>query len=292
MPDIFPFRTSISRSVLLAAGALFLTNFQPVSTPAMAAETGAPQPNAEPGALPSYARLTDFVISADAIAIVKIHHLVALANERAPGLKQGQTRFYVSADTIKLIRGQNVLASRIGFLIDLPSDKKAPHDLKKQTVMIFGKIGQRVDQFQLSSNGAMLPWSPMLESRTRTILTALLSPDAPPAVTGISSAFHVAGTIDGEGETQIFLNTTKDQPISLSIVRRPHQTPQFSASLGEIIDQSDTLPHRDTLLWYRLACALPPRLPAKAVSDQAPQNAAQAGQDYLAFLKALGPCDR
>ena len=63
-------------------------------------------------------------------------------------------------------------------------------------------------------------------------------------------------------------------------------------SLGEIVDDAAAPPARDTLLWYRLACALPPVLPDDSVADQAPEDAAQARTDYRFVLDQLGACGR
>jgi len=46
------------------------------------------------------------------------------------------------------------------------------------------------------------------------------------------------------------------------------------------------------LLWYRLACALPPTLPDDALADQAPDDATQARADYRFVLDGLGACGR
>ena len=91
---------------------------------------------------------------------------------------------------------------------------------------------------------------------------------------------------------QIFLDTENGTPISLSVVRRPDEKPQFGAALGEIVDQAASLPAPATPLWYRLACALPPHPPAAALAKQTPPDATAASRDYEAFIAALAPCDR
>ncbi|MGJ3629468.1 hypothetical protein AB5I41_26240 [Sphingomonas sp. MMS24-JH45] len=46
----------------------------------------------------------------------------------------------------------------------------------------------------------------------RRIATEATAADAPPVVTGVRSAFHVPGSLPGEGETQIFLSTREGRP--------------------------------------------------------------------------------
>jgi hypothetical protein len=108
----------------------------------------------------------------------------------------------------------------------------------------------------------------------------------------VGAAFHVPGSLPGEGETQIFLQTVDSRPVSLSILRRPGEQPRWSVSLGEIVDEAAGPPARDTLLWYRLACGLPASLPTTTTADLDPAAAAVAREDYAFVLTALGPCGR
>jgi hypothetical protein len=153
-------------------------------------------------------------------------------------------------------------------------------------------VGDRVDFFQLSSSNAIFAWSTEVEAMVRRVAGQFAAADVPPAISGISSAFHVQGTVQGEGETQIFLETAKGSQVSLSIVRRPDETPQFGAALGEVVDQAASLPEADTPLWYRLACGLPDRLPATALDGQDPAQTTAANRDYRAFVEAMPACNR
>ncbi len=80
--------------------------------------------------------------------------------------------------------------------------------------------------------------------------------------------------------------------MSLAVLRRPGEEPRYAVALGEMVDEAAGPPARDTLLWYRLACGLPPALPTSAVADLQPQDAAAAAADYRFVLGALGPCGR
>ena len=128
--------------------------------------------------------------------------------------------------------------------------------------------------------------------RVKTVLSALVAPDAPPRIIGLGDAFHVAGTIAGEGETQIFLRTENGDPVSLSIIRRPGQQPNWAVALGEIVDEAARAPAPGSLLWYRLSCSLPANLPAQSVRTLAVQDAESARADYQFVLNALGRCAR
>lgn len=240
----------------------------------------------------SYARIADLVTEVPAVATVQVRKVTQLRPERAPGLTPGRGRFYVEADTVALIRGNMVMARQIAFLLDGPDSKASRNSLRKRTFLIFGTVGPQVDQFQLASSTALVDWSAANEALVRKAISDMLAPDAPPVITGISSAFHVPGAILGEGESQIFLDTANGTPVSLSIIRRPDEQPQFSASLGEIVDNAASLPAPDTPLWYRLACGLPASLPARALRGLEPADADKAERDYHAFQQALAPCDR
>jgi hypothetical protein len=257
--------------------------------PAPAAKAPPPPPPPRP----SYARVADLVTAAPAIAIVGVRKVVAVPAANAPGLAPGNQRFLVSVDTVGLIRGNDVLAKEASFLIDLPAQPKGKPPLWKGRIfLLFGQVQNRVDFFQLLSSTSIVPWSIENEAFVRRVAGELAASDAPPSIKGVDSVFHVASAVAGEGESQIFLVTGNDSPISLSIVRKPDEKPQFGVSLGEIVDEAAALPKPETALWYRLACFLPAQVPAKALEGQVAADAAAASKDYADFLGALGPCDR
>lgn len=241
---------------------------------------------------PSYALVADQASPASAIAKVKVRGVTALPPERSAGVRQGEVRYYVEAESVSLIRGQEGIAKRLSFLVDGPAEKSARPVIKGGEYLIFGSIGGRVDQFQLLSSKALIPWSETAEALTRNIVKDILTPGAPPAITRIESAFHVAGTVTGESETQIFLQTQDKRPISFSIVRRPGEQPAFSVAIGEVVGEAEGLPAKETLLWYRLACHLPASLPVSAVQELNTNEASAAQQDYAALMSAFTPCRR
>lgn len=288
MSQYCPLTAPVARAGSILPAALFLYGILTFSAVAQAA----PPPPAPAAATVSYARLADLVLFSPAIATVKVRSAVALDSARAPDLAAGRARFYVEADTIGLIRGDSVIAKRISFLVDGPAASAKTPNLKNRTLLLFGKVGTQVNQLQLTSSEAVLDWSPANEALVRKVLRDVIAPDAPPAIRSVTSAFHVAGSIVGEGETQVFLATETGAPISLSIVRRPDEQPQFSASLGEIVDDSARIPPPETMLWYRLACGLPQSLPPRALRGVEQADANAAVRDYAAFRQAIPPCER
>ena len=278
---------------LLLAAALPLASL-PAPT-GLSAQVGRPSETAVPdGSQPGYADLADLVLASPVIADATIRSAARIKGAETAGLAPGLTRFYVEADVAALIRGAAGLPPRVGYLVDVAPDPRGRvPKLKKARVLIFARtVPGSPDQLQLSAPDAQLAWTPSLDARVREIGRAALAADAPPAITGVASAFHVAGSLPGEGETQLFLRTADQRPVSLSILRRPGERPRWSVALGEIVDEGAGPPARDTLLWYRLACDLPAALPAESVASLEPADAAIAQEDYRFVIDSLGPCGR
>lgn len=286
-------------SLLHATRACVLT----LAIPALAAPIFAQVPTA-PSARPAdsvlaqtgpvYADLADLVLSAPVIADVTIRSATAIKGAEAAGVAPGHQRFYIEADVGALIRGAGGLPSRVGYLFDAAADARgrAPR-LKKMRVLIYARrVPNAPDQLQLVAPDAQLPWTPDTEQRSRTIARDALATDAPPVITGVGNAFFVPGSLPGEGETQIFLTTANNRPVSLSVLRRPGEERRYAVALSEIVDESAAPPARDTLLWYRLACALPASLPDRSTASLSPEDAEAAREDYRFVLQKLGPCQR
>ncbi len=243
---------------------------------------------------PAYADLADLALSAPVIADVTIRSATAIKGAEAAGVAPGHQRSYVEADVGALIRGAGGLPTRVGYLFDAATDARgrAPR-LKKMRVLIYARrVPGAADQLQLVAPDAQLDWTPDTEQRSRAIARDALSPDAPPVITGVGNAFYVPGSLPGEGETQIFLTTANNRPVSLSVLRRPGEERRYAVALSEIVDESAAPPARDTLLWYRLACALPASLPDHSTASLSPENAQAAREDYRFVLQKLGPCGR
>ncbi len=259
-------------------------------TPALAQQ--AVQATANPGL--SYVELADTVIASPVVLDATIASTVRIKGAEAADVAPGFVRFYVEADVTALIRAPGAMPPRIGYLLDAPLGPggRQPR-YKKSRVLLFARpVPGNPAQVQLVAPDAQRGWTPELDALTRRITQELLSGDAPPDITGIGNAFHVPGSLPGEGETQIFLTTGDRRPVSLSVLRRPGEQRRWAVALSEIVDDAAGPPQRDTLLWYRLACALPRTLPARSIQALEPADAAMAQEDYRFVLEQLGPCRR
>lgn len=241
-----------------------------------------------------YADLADLSINAPIIVHATIKRAVKIKDERALSAPSGTQRHYIEAETNALIRGEQGIAGTIRYVIDLPLDDRgrAPK-IKKKPFIIFARTNRGGNgQLQLIARDAQIAWTPNRDSRVKAIVREVLGRNAAPGIERIGSAFHVPGTIIGEGETQIFMETDSNVPISISVLSRDGQRKTWAVSLGEIVDEAARAPVRNSLLWYRLACFLPDDLPFESLDGHLPANADQARQDYNMVLRDLGSCPR
>lgn len=256
------------------------------------AQIPGPPPVAATDPTLDYSEFARLALAAPVVVDATIRSAERIKGEQAVGVAPGVARLYVTADVTALIRGPAGLAPRVSWLVDMPLDTKgrAPK-VKKLRVLAFARaLPGRPADLQLVYPDGQRPWTPGTDRLVRRILTDSLDPAAPPVVTGISNAFYVAGALPGEGETQIFLRTADSRPISLSVQRDAAGARTWTVALSEVVDAAVPPPTRDTLLWYRLACALPPELPAEAAVADDPANVARAREDYGFVVQALGRC--
>jgi len=248
----------------------------------------APPPAAPP---PPYADLADLTVKAPMVILATVHDAARIKGPEAANVAPGYVRYYLTVDVLALIRAPEAVPAQIGYVFDVPLDPdgRAPK-LKKSRVLLYARpIPNMPGQVQPVSPRAQIMWSPAAEATARSLATAFVAPDAPPAITGIANAFHAAGALPGEGETQIFLKTT-GHPISLSVQRKQGESPVWSVSLTEVVENALPPPRRDTFLWYRLACSLPRAIPGDLLDGLAPDDATAVRQDYALILSGLGPC--
>ncbi len=244
------------------------------------------------GGLPTnygYVELVDMGLAARVVLAAEIARATRLKGADAEGVAPDKVRYLIDAQVTGLISGQDTAPSAVQYLVDLPADLRKPK-LKGVPVLLLARPSDRPGMIVLVGPRAQVPRTPENEAQLRGILRAAVAPDAPPAITGIGHAFHVAGTLPGEGETQIFLHTADNRPISLSIIRRPGETPRWGVALSELVDASAKPPVKDSFLWYRLACGLPRQLSAEALDGLAGADADQAKADYQLVLDSLGTC--
>jgi hypothetical protein len=242
----------------------------------------------------SYADIADLVVISPLIIDVTVRNVQKLSPEQAVGVPTSLERVLIEADVLALIRGQGGISPRVRFLLDVPKNAKGKiPKLKKQRMFLFGRpVLRRPGEVQLSRPNALALFSPTNDTLVRAITKEAVQTDAPRHISGISSAFHSPGTVLGEGETQVFLKTDNDQPLSLTVLSRPGQQKQWAVSTAEVIDGSATAPERFTLLWYRLACGLPRLLPPDRVEGANKANIARAQANYKFVIDSLGPCGR
>lgn len=242
----------------------------------------------------AYADIADLVTISPLIVDATIRNLQKIAPEQAIGVPADRQRMLVEADVTALIRGQSGITPRVRFLLDVPKDAKGKiPKLKKQRLFLLGStVNGKPGEIRLSRPNALIQYSAANDALVRSITKEAVLIDAPPKITGVISAFYSAGTVLGEGETQVFLRTAKEQPLSLSILSRPGQDKRWAVSTAEVIDESASAPEKFTLLWYRLACDLPRTLSSDLVEAADSDNAARAQADYKFVLDSLGPCGR
>lgn len=264
-----------------------------VAVAAAPGESQAP-PGAGPNPGPTYADLADLALAAPVAAHVRIAEASAVKAERAPDLKPGLARFYVEAALVSLIRAPQSLPARVTYLVDLPRDSrgKAPKLRKGGEFLVLATpVAGRPGELRLAAPDAQIAFTPERAATLRSIIGEASSASPPPRIAGIGRAFHVPGAVRGESETQIFLQTAGGTPVSLSVLRRPGETPLWAVALSEIVDEAAAPPAPDTLLWYRLACGLPRALPRQSLAE-AGENVAAIEADYRLVLDRLGPCLR
>lgn len=242
----------------------------------------------------SYADIADLVVISSLIIDGTVRNVTKISPDQAVGVPVTLQRVLVDVDVMALIRGDGDTTPRVRFLVDIPKDAKGKiPKLKKQRMFLFGRqVANRPGEIQLSHPNALALFSANNDALVRDITKEAVQVNAPRRIMSIASAFHSAGTVLGEGETQIFLKTDNDQSLSLTVLSRPGQQKQWAVSTAEVIDASATAPQRFTLLWYRLACGLPRALPSERIEAAGNENAGRAEADYKFILDALGPCGR
>jgi hypothetical protein len=243
----------------------------------------------------SYADLADLSLGAPVAAHVRLNRAVALKPAEAGPIAPGRSRHYIEAEVLSLIKGAQGLPARVSYLADLPlapNGKPAKLPKKAEFLVLAQTVPGRPGELRLVAPDAQLAFAPALAEQVRAILREASSADAPPRITGIGKAFHVRGSLPGESETQIFLQTADERPVSLSVIRRPGETPRWAVALSEIVDDAATPPLPNSLLWYRLACTLPRALPAQSLADATPAEAGAIRADYSLVMQRLGACVR
>jgi hypothetical protein len=272
---------------------VFAVALAPVGPPAAAPAPGTDSPAA--AAAPAYADLVELSLAAPVVAQVRTVEAIALKETDSAGVRPGFARLYVEADVAALIRAPAALPARVRYLADLPRDSRGrPPRLARGTefLLFAAPVAGRAGELRLVAPDAQLPFTARTAERLRAIAREQAAASPPPIVKAIGRAFYSPGNLPGESETQIFVQTTDQRPVSLSILRRPGQAPRWTVALSEVVDESALVPKPETLLWYRLACGLPRTVPPRSLEDADAAGAAAIRRDYQLVLDGLGPCGR
>jgi len=262
---------------------------------AAASPVSAQQESSQSLQILNYADLADLGAGAPVVAHLRVRGADRLGAREATTVRAGYTRFEIDADVVALIRGAGGTPARVRYLVDLPNDSRGrpPRITRRSEYLVMAtRVPSRPDELRLVTADAQIPFSAAAAETLRGIVREASGAEPAPRITGIGRAFSVPGNLPGERETQFFLLTADQRPISLTVLRRPGEQVRWSVALGEIVDEGAGPPQRNTLLWYRLACTLPARLPADALSEASAEESPAIQADYRVIMDGLGPCAR
>jgi len=246
-------------------------------------------------ASPGRADLVALTTEARIIVRAEITKAARLSEKLSPGLAPGFRRFLITAEISNVLIAPGFVPKEIEYLVDIGADPRGrTPKLKGLPVLLFLAPGSREAQFQLVRPWAQVDWTAERDAYVRAVAAeAVTAPDVRDMrISGLGQAFHVPGSLPGESESQIFIQTKDGNPVSLVVLSRPGQPKAFSVATGDIIDDAAAGVKDGSLLWYRLACGLPRSLPASSTSTLDSADAAAAKADYRFVLDSLGPCDR
>jgi|APAra7269096936_1048531.scaffolds.fasta_scaffold09595_2 hypothetical protein len=241
----------------------------------------------------TYVDTVELSKKADLVVLVRVTQMKPVATATPGALLPSHRRYYAEASTKALLYGQTGIGGSLRYLVDLPvAPGQGTADLTGKDVFLFASpVPGRPEEIKLVEPTAQQLWSPEREERLRAVLRALVSPRAPPPVTGVRELSYVPGNLAGQGRTQIFLDTKKG-PVTIAVRHLPGQAKTWGVSLSEVTGGDLHPPARDTLEWYNLACFMPASPPQSAYVSGPFSSKQQAYADYRMVLAALGPCER
>lgn len=241
-----------------------------------------------------FADLADLTLASPVVAQATIDKMEKVSAKNAPGLRPNHSRFLMQADLVALLSSKADVPAKVRYLWDVPiGAKQKPPKLKKAPVLLFLAPGGRTGEYRLVNTQGQIAATPRALASVRSILAEARTPAwQGMRITGVGNAFHVAGTLPGEAESQIFLTTADNRPVSISVLSRPGQRRSYAVATGDVIDAAAKPAAKDTLLWYELACRLPRALPADAAASIEPAARDAVEDDYRFVLAEIGPCGR
>lgn len=237
--------------------------------------------------LASYADIAEQALAAPVIVRATITRVSRLSGKAAPDVAPGRARLLVTAELSNVLVAPGPLGGSVQYLWDAPLDARGkPPAAKGMDILAFLAPPGADGATRLISRRGQQAWDPALADTVRAVVAAQRSGTVP-VVRGIANGFRADGTVPGESESQFFLDTADGKPATLVVQNRPGEVRRVLVARGDIIDESAERVKPNSLLWYRLACFLPARLPAAAGG-----NDPALARDWRDALASLGPCGK
>lgn len=269
----------MSRPILTIC--LILASFAPAAAQAPVA------PPTVNDRLAGFADTAELALAAPVIVRASITRASRLSGKAASDVAPGRARLLVTASITNVLVAPGAMGGALQYLWDAPLDSRGrPPQAKGLDVLAFLATPAADGGTRLVSRRGQQPWDSALADSVRAVVAEQRS-GAVPVIRGVSNGFRADGTVPGESESQFFLTTADGKPAALVVQNRPGEVRRVLIARGDIIDESAERVRPATLLWYRLACFLPARLPA--ASGGADPALAKDWRDALA---SLGPCGK
>lgn len=236
---------------------------------------------------PDFATIADLTLAAPVIVQARIARAERRPDRDSPGLAPGHARLLVTAAVDSAIVAPSAIPAELSWLWDAPLDARGKLEKRKNLAVLAWIVVPDPDgKTRLVAPNAQQPWTPSLDTTVRGLATEQKSGSVP-VITGVANGFRADGTVSGESESQFFLTAADGRGATLVVTTRPGMPQRITLARGDVIDESAIVVKNQSLLWYRLACALPPELPAAAGGT----DPALAG-DWRAAMASLGQCQR
>lgn len=237
--------------------------------------------------LAGFADIAELSLASPLIVRATITRAVRITGKAAADVPPGRARLLVTAEVANVMVAPGRIGGRLQYLWDAPLDARGrPTRGKGLDVLAFLAAPDADGNTRLMSRRGQQPWDAALADTVRTLVTDDRAGRAP-VVRGVSNGFRADGTVPGESESQFFLATADGKPATLVVQNRPGEVRRVLVARGDIIDESAERVRPRTLLWYRLACFLPARLPASAGG-----NDPALARDWRDAVASIGTCDR
>jgi hypothetical protein len=258
-----------------------------VPLPAQPVPVVAPVTATTSDSLAGVADIADLALASPVIVRATIVKAQPLSRRFAPDVAAGRIRLVITAAVSNVLVAPGTMTGTLQWLWDAPTDARgrAPR-AKGLDVLAFLTTPAAGGATRLVSRRAQQAYDPALADQVRSLVQADRAGGVPVA-RGVTNGFRAVGTIPGESESQFFLATADGKPATLVVQNRPGEQRRVLMARGDIIDESAQPVVPGSLLWYRLACFLPPRLPAAAGG-----NDRALARDWQDALASLGPCGR